>query len=91
MGTYTEIEVEAYTDNELEDIVDNFLDEKGDIIIAGIRFSPSRILEELDPIAYRCLLSDLQEYETRYECDECGQIHENEFDAECCCEDEEDV
>ena len=88
MGTYTEVEVEAYTDDELKVIADNFLDEEGDIIIAGIHFYASDILKELDPIAYRCLLCDLQEYETRYRCDECGEIHEDEFDAECCCDDE---
>ena len=90
MGTYTEIEVEVYTDEELEDIADNLLDEEGDIIIAGIHFDPSHILKELDPIAYRCLVCELQEYETHYECDECGTIHEDEFDAECCCDEEED-
>lgn len=58
---------------ELEDKIDNFeidedkYDEKydewldeihGEIMIGCISFSPSRILSELDPIAYRCGFSD---------------------------------
>lgn len=30
----------------------------GPVTIAGIKFTASRILEELDPIAYRCGLAD---------------------------------
>ena len=90
MGTYTEVEVEVYTENELEDIADSYLDECGDIIIAGIHFNRSHILKELDPIAYGCLTNELQEYEIRYECDECGAEYEDEYDAECCCDEEEE-
>ncbi len=58
---------------ELEDKIDNFeidedkydenydewLDEiYGEIMIGNISFLPSRILKELDPIAYRCGFSD---------------------------------
>ena len=31
---------------------DDMLDESGPVIIAGIEFSPSAILKEMDPIAY---------------------------------------
>ena len=34
------------------------IDEQGPVVVAGMRFTASRILEELDPIAYRCGLAD---------------------------------
>ena len=34
------------------------IDEQGPVIVAGMKFTASRILEELDPIAYRCGLND---------------------------------
>ena len=30
------------------------LDSEGDVNVCGLTFSPSRIIEELDPIAYHC-------------------------------------
>jgi hypothetical protein len=42
---------------------DNFLDECSGIIEIGyIKFDASRILKELDPIAYKCGLSDYYNY-----------------------------
>lgn len=40
------------------DQYDELLDSDGDVPVAGVSFSPSRILRELDPIAYRCGLFD---------------------------------
>jgi predicted nucleic acid-binding Zn-ribbon protein len=37
---------------------DSLLDESGPVTVAGLGFYPSRILGELDPIAYRCGLND---------------------------------
>ena len=37
---------------------DDMLDESGPVIIAGIEFSPSAILKEMDPIAYRTYFND---------------------------------
>lgn len=34
------------------------LDSEGTVKVCGMEFEPSRILEELDPIAYRCGLLD---------------------------------
>jgi hypothetical protein len=34
------------------------IDEQGTVVVAGMKFTASRILEELDPIAYLCGLSD---------------------------------
>jgi hypothetical protein len=34
------------------------LDEQGDVIIGGSHYSPSQVLREVDPTAYRCGLND---------------------------------
>ena len=39
--------------NYIEEMVDEMLDEDGDIVIAGMAFSRSAILKEMDPVAYR--------------------------------------
>lgn len=41
-----------------EDDYDEVLDEGGAVMVGGCEFLPSRILRELDPIAYRCGLND---------------------------------
>lgn len=50
---------------ERNDITDEYLDEGHEAItICGCEFSPSDILYNCDPIAYRCLTADLMsEYE----------------------------
>ena len=88
--TYTEIEREVYTEAELESLLDELLDEEGTVEVAGIEFYPSQILKELDPIAYRESLSDVQEYETVYECNCCGTVYDEYWEAEECCAEEEE-
>lgn len=58
-----EIENELYNfeidpDNYEESYKDLIDDIYGPVTIAGVKFTASRILEELDPIAYRCGLTD---------------------------------
>lgn len=44
-----------------EQAVNEMLDESGPIVIAGIEFAPSRILKELDEIAYdECVARELE-------------------------------
>ena len=43
----------------LKEMVDELLDMDGDIVIAGVTFSRSAILKEMDPIAYRELCIDM--------------------------------
>ena len=40
---------------------DEALDSEGAVFVVGIEFYPSRILELMDPIAYRCGYSDWQD------------------------------
>jgi hypothetical protein len=77
----TRIENERYT----QDDFDDSLDECGDVVVCGMNFSPSHILKECDPTAYRCGFSDFQEYDEKWVCDECGEEHDDEDRADECC------
>ena len=51
----------ASVDIDPDDYEDSYcesLDSKGPVYVGSIAFDPSRILQELDPIAYRCGLVD---------------------------------
>ena len=50
-------QIELDPDN-YEDQFDDMLDESGTVEAGGYSFYPSRILKELDPVAYRCSLND---------------------------------
>jgi len=66
------IELKQVEIEEKEEEIDNFeldpddyeesykecLDSEGPVNVAGMRFDASRIIEELDPTAYRCGLND---------------------------------
>ena len=59
--------------------LDDYLDEAyPEVEIAGIKFSPSRILFELDPIAYACACADLGFDEWDEEEDEDDEDDEDE-------------
>ena len=44
--------------DDYEDQFDDLLDESGTVEAGGYSFYPSRILKELDPVAYSCSLND---------------------------------
>ena len=50
-------QIELDPDN-YEDQFDDMLDESGTVEAGGYSFYPSRILKELDPVAYSCNLND---------------------------------
>lgn len=50
--------MKTITENEAEEMFNQFLDEIYPEINIGVTFSPSRVLKELDPIAYQCGLND---------------------------------
>jgi len=43
---------------ELVELFDEALDELGEVKVGGYTFSPSRVLKELDSVAYLCELAD---------------------------------
>lgn len=59
MSDYIDTDGNTYTRELLEAAYDEYLDEiYPEVEIAGVTFSPSRILAEVDPTAYRCGFSD---------------------------------
>ena len=78
-----EIEVEKYS----EDDYCNMLDEiYGDCDVCGYKMQASYVLREMDNTAYRTGFNDYQEYEIKYECPICGDIHEEYDFAKWCCQ-----
>ena len=43
----------------IEEMVDELLDSEDEVVVAGIRFSRSAILREMDPIAYRQVVLEM--------------------------------
>jgi hypothetical protein len=75
------IKMSKLSDYQLEEIYKDALDDSWPFyIIAGMEYSPSQILRECDPIAYRVGLSD---FLGTQEC-ECGEVY-----TDCTCEVEE--
>ncbi len=54
---------EVISEDDLRDLYDGYLNEEGLVTIAGITFDPSRVLAELDPIAYRVGFHDFLDAE----------------------------
>ena len=50
---------EVDTDSrEVVEMYEDMLDGDGDVTVCGYSYSPSRILKEVDPVAYRCGAND---------------------------------
>lgn len=76
----TQIDNFEISDHVEESDYDNFIDEiAGDVTILGMSYCASRVLREVDPVAYRCGFSD---YCDSMELSEIGayQELENELD-----------
>lgn len=76
-------EVEKYSEKEYDEMLDEVYGE-------FMGYPASTILKEVDPIAYQCGFDDYQEYETVWECPECGTMYDYEEEALWCCQQEED-
>lgn len=65
---------------------DDLLDEDGAVMVGGCEFFPSRILSELDPIAYRCGLNDyvdgLDLSDDENYCELCDELADLEVELE---------
>ena len=65
---------------------DDVLDEGGAVVVGGCKFFPSRILRELDPIAYRCGLNDyidnIDPSDDANYCDLCDDLADLEAELE---------
>jgi hypothetical protein len=78
-----EIEVEKYTEDDYCDMLDEVY---GDCMCCGYSMQSSFVLREMDNIAYRTGFNDWQEYETKYECPICAEVHGDYESAKWCCQ-----
>ncbi len=63
----------------------------GDTVsICGLEYDTATALKEVDPIAFRCGLADVQEDEEVFPCPICGEEYADENEALWCCQDEGD-
>ncbi len=72
-------ELYEYSNEEIRDFID---ESEEPVTVCGITFNASRILEELDPIAFSMVNDGMPEV---WVCGECGAKFEDEDDAEHCC------
>ena len=73
------IEYYEIDESEFEEQYIGMLDSEGPVSVCGMNFDPSRILRELDPIAYNCGLSD---YANCIELNEIEEYQDLNFDLE---------
>jgi len=52
---------ERFSDEDIEEMYKEALDEMGDVKLGNLTFSPSRIIKELDPVAYRVGLNEYED------------------------------
>lgn len=71
-----------------EEYLREMLDSEGSITVAGMEYMPSDIIKECDPVAWRCMLSDLDDFEevdgqdyTKTDCDEAREQLQELVDA----------
>jgi hypothetical protein len=48
--------------SEYVELYNESLNEQGYVVVGGMEFLPSRVLEEMDPVAYRCGFTDYLDY-----------------------------
>lgn len=68
--------------NENTDEYDDALNCEGDIQVAGLTFSPSQIIKEMDPTAYRCGMNDYNDEEQNTLTEEIEQLEADIKEAE---------
>ena len=68
--------------NENTDEYDEVLDCEGDVQVAGLTFSPSQIVKEMDPTAYRCGMNDYNDSAITEINDEIEQLEADIKEAE---------
>ena len=78
---YKEIYPEL-TDEQYDESLD---DAFGEVTIAGMKYSTSYALKNLDPTAYQCGKADYEDtLDHKFECAICGDVFDHEEDTEEC-------
>jgi ribosomal protein S27AE len=77
------------TDEEYQDFLTGVF---GEIDVCGFKYDAGYVLKELDPTAFRCgKVDEESEHGDTFKCGECGEIYDDEDDAEACCKPDEDT
>lgn len=66
--------ISDYVDENLDDLIDEMNEE---VSIGSLTYSPSEVLKNVDPIAYRCYSSDLENMfygDFKYELERYGEV-----------------
>lgn len=67
-----------------EENIDEIIDEENEMVqIGSLTYYPSQVLKEVDPIAYRCYISDMQDFyygDFKYELEHYGECQVNGTD-----------
>ena len=66
--------ISDYVDENLDDLID---EENEEVSIGSLTYSPSQVLKNVDPIAYRCYISDMADYfygDFKYELERYGEV-----------------
>lgn len=69
--------ISDYVDENLDDFID---EENEEVSIGSLTYSASQVLQEVDPIAYRCYASDLENMfysDFKYELENYGEVEIN--------------
>ena len=69
------------TERLLEELYDSMLDQCSESCSTCDRYGASRILREIDPIAYRCGMADYQYRLDTFDCEECRETFLLEGDS----------
>ena len=74
-------------DKEAEEELNNIY---GDVEVCGIQYPSGMLLREVDPIAFRQTVIDLEDQMPhKWKCEECETEYDTEEEAEECCQEEE--
>ena len=65
-----------------EELLRDVIDEEGPVQIAGLSFTRSRIIEELDPVAWNCMVSDFSDSYTEIDGDYYEESEVSEIESE---------
>lgn len=84
------IEIEPEVDE--SDFREYLNDLYGEVDICGMTFDAGYALQELDPTAFRCSMSDYTStLDSKWKCSECGTEYDDYDEAKECCQEEEET
>lgn len=72
------------SEEEFEDMLNDCYEP---VKICGMEYEQGTALKKLDPVAFRCALSDM---DIQYGCSKCRALYDSEQEAEECCKEDDE-